>query len=422
MRSFPRHPPPALVVAAVLVARAAGGEQVTFAQAVERALATNPQALAGEAEARRAEAGVEQVRAQSLPTVVGTGSYTRLDAERRLGDRVAAGQDQLSANVAVSVPLVAFGRWAQWSRAKESARVSRAQVDDVRRQVAVATARAYLSSLGQKRLLAAAERARDVAREHVTFASQRYAGGVGNRLDELRAGQELAASEAQVEAAAGAQARLKENLGVLVGAEGPVDVAEEPTLEGAPDETDSVAESQERRYDVKAAKARVEAAQASLGKSWADYAPLLVGVFQPFAQDPPSLVQPKTGWQAQLVLTLPFYDGGLRYGLRKERQATVDLSRAQAEGLLRQARSEVRVAFAQILHADEALAAARRSATLSAQALELANEAYRAGSTTNLEVIDAERRARDASTTVAVAEDAARQARLDLLVAAGRFP
>jgi outer membrane protein TolC len=40
----------------------------------------------------------------------------------------------------------------------------------------------------------------------------------------------------------------------------------------------------------------------------------------------------------------------------------------------------------------------------------------------HLEVIDAERQARDAETQAAIAEDAAREARLDLLAAAGRFP
>jgi hypothetical protein len=37
-------------------------------------------------------------------------------------------------------------------------------------------------------------------------------------------------------------------------------------------------------------------------------------------------------------------------------------------------------------------------------------------------VIDAQRRARDAATATAIAEDAVRRARLDVLVAGGRFP
>ena len=72
--------------------------------------------------------------------------------------------------------------------------------------------------------------------------------------------------------------------------------------------------------------------------------------------------------------------------------------------------------------AEAALVAATNAARLAQSALELATTAYQAGATTNLEVIDAFRRARDAETTAAVAEDGARQARVDLLAASGRFP
>ena len=54
--------------------------------------------------------------------------------------------------------------------------------------------------------------------------------------------------------------------------------------------------------------------------------------------------------------------------------------------------------------------------------MQIADLAYRAGATTNLELIDAERRARDADTGAAIAEDAVRQARLDMLFASGRLP
>jgi outer membrane protein TolC len=72
--------------------------------------------------------------------------------------------------------------------------------------------------------------------------------------------------------------------------------------------------------------------------------------------------------------------------------------------------------------ADAALDSARRSAQLGHEALDLANKAYQAGATTNLDVLDAERRALDSDTAAAIAEDSARQARLDLLYASGRFP
>jgi outer membrane protein TolC len=82
----------------------------------------------------------------------------------------------------------------------------------------------------------------------------------------------------------------------------------------------------------------------------------------------------------------------------------------------------VRVAFESVKRSEAAYAAAANAAKLARSALELATIAYRAGATTNLEVIDAERRARDAETTAVVAEDKARRSRLELLSASGRFP
>jgi len=95
---------------------------------------------------------------------------------------------------------------------------------------------------------------------------------------------------------------------------------------------------------------------------------------------------------------------------------------AQVDGVLRQARSEARLSFEALRYAVAGYEASRRGARSAAAALDLAMQAYQAGATSNLDVIDAERRARDAAITSVVAEDAVRQAKLDLLAAAGRFP
>ena len=146
------------------------------------------------------------------------------------------------------------------------------------------------------------------------------------------------------------------------------------------------------------------------------------GVAEPFYQTPATLTTPTTGWQVQLLFTLPLYDGGNRYGLKHERDALYDEAKVKLDAALRQARSDVRIGFEAMQRSDEALAQARDAARFAQEALELSQLAYRAGATTNIEVVDAERRARDAATEAAIAEDAARQARLDLLSAAGRFP
>lgn len=89
---------------------------------------------------------------------------------------------------------------------------------------------------------------------------------------------------------------------------------------------------------------------------------------------------------------------------------------------MRQARAEVRAAVAAIAEADARAEAAREASSLAEEALTLAEAAYRAGATGNLDVLDAQRRARDARAAAFMAEDDAREARLNLLIASGRFP
>ncbi len=416
-------------LALVLVsASAMAEERITLAEAVNRALARNPSAQTAAAEIRRAEALAIEARAAWLPTLTGTGTYTRLDEDRTLAGaagtppRVISAADQISANVTLTVPIVVPQRWTTWSHATDNVDTARATEGDVKRQLALATGRAYLAVVAQNRVMEVTERARDTAKAHFDFANQRLLGGVGNRIDQVRAAQELATDEAQVATARASVARAREALSVLIAAEGPVDVAGDPGLAAPPPAAGALDEARTRRADVKALEKRVTATEHAVRDRWTDYSPFLVGVAQPFYQNPPSLVQPLTGWQAQLVLTLPLYDGGFRYGQAKERDALATEAKVALEGALRQAKSEVRTAFAALRHADDALRSARQAADLAKQALELATLAYSAGATTNLEVIDAERRARDAETQAVVAEDTARQARLDLLAASGRFP
>jgi outer membrane protein TolC len=397
-------------------------ERVTFEEAVRRALARSVATQVSLLEIQRAEGLLSEARAGSLPTIVGNGTYTRLDKDRVLQDRVILSKKQINLNAVGTLPLFVPNRWAQWSHGADNLDLAKASDADVRRQTAIVAGRAYLAIVAQKRVLDATVRARDTARAHYIFSRTRREGGVGNRVDEVRAEQEVATDEAQVQNTFAAVLRAQEALGIVTGADKPLDSAEEPSFPPAPDVAEATRSAEERRQDVLAAQVRAGAADHIKRDSWLDYLPSLFATFQPFYQDPASLTVPTTGWQAQLLLTITFYDGGIRSGLAKERAAFSGEAHAQLDGLVRQARSEVRLAYETLQRADAALRESRHAAALATEALQLANRAYQAGATGNLEVIDAERRARDAATAVAIAEDAVRQARLDLLAATGHFP
>ena len=217
--------------------------------------------------------------------------------------------------------------------------------------------------------------------------------------------------------------RERETLGVLIGVNEPIDVKDEPALTSSATLEAALRDAEHDRTDVNLARGKVEAARHVERDSWTDYTPLLGVVFQPFYQNPPTLTFPTTGWQLQALLTIPLYDGGCRYGARRERTA---IARRGARRSRRDAAAGERPTCASRSRGADGGRGAqggargaglRRITRSSSRTL-----AYRAGAITNLDVIDAERQARDAATQATIAEDAARQARLDLLAASGKFP
>jgi outer membrane protein TolC len=374
------------------------------------------------AEIRRARALLIEVRSTWFPLLYANGSYTRLDSAHIINNNKISNLNQYAGNIQLTVPLISAHNWAQTSHADDNIDVSKLSAQDVRREIALATGRAYISVLSQRHILEVSLRAGEAARDHFVFAQARRTGGIGNKIDEVRAAQELANDQAQIAAAQIALAKAREALGVLIGRDGPVDAADEPPVWTAPPLADALRGAEEARTDVRTAKLKVTAAEHTVRDDWTDYMPLLSAVLQPFYNNPPTLAQPISGWSASLILSIPLYDGGLRYGQARERAALATEAHANLDAALLQARSDVRIAFEEILRTDEALQAARDSSRLAHEALDLASLAYKNGASTNIEVVDAEQRARDADAQVAIAEDGSWQSRLDLMAGAGRFP
>src|SRR5512147_1166087 len=105
------------------------------------------------------------------------------------------------------------------------------------------------------------------------------------------------------------------------------------------------------------------AGAACLADTSKSYWPVIAGIFAPQSTYPSQFFVPASSWRALLQMNIVIFDSGARAGERVIRQSEVD--------------------------------------------------AARAGASTNIEVIDAQRRARDADTNVAVTEDAVRRPRFD---------
>lgn len=395
---------------------------ISFREAIDRALSQNTTVQQAVAEVLRAEALVLQSRSSSLPQVNVAASYTRYGYLIKFGPVVIQPHDVKNESGTISVPLVNLANWAQWAHAIDNKTIAELSVADAKRRVAVAAANAFLTVIARRRTIDADQRALETAKAHFDVAHQRQVAGAASRLEEVQAAQDVSNDEVLVEQATLELRRAQEALGVLLSADGPFDASDEPVFADLPPLGEAMGGVETKRADVQLLAMRQTAAEHVLRDSWRDRMPTLGLNVQEQLQQPSTGFALSHSWAAVLQLNLPIYDGGLRTGEKRERRALVDEAAANLAGGKVQARSDVRIAGEAIRLADQGLTSARRAAAQAHEALDIVNLSYGAGASTSLDVLDAQRRARDADTAAATAEDAARQARLDYLQGSGRFP
>ena len=396
-------------------------ETVTLEEAVQRALQNNPTVAQVAQGVLRAEALLQQARAATFPTVNVNYSNVIINQERSFSGVVTAPRSQATFGASIGAPILAMSRWAAATQARDQIEIANLSTADVRTDIAVATAQAYLAIIAQKRQVEVGMRARETAMAHLDYAQRRLAAGAGTRLSELRAGQEVATDEARLENAQLGVRRAQEALGVLIVANGPVDADGEPAFDTSNAMTDEPT-WMATRPDIRLFAASERAADRVWRDSFKDFFPVGTAALEPQVLTPGSAFSSTRTWRLVLAFSQPVFDAGQRRGMKRVREAALNASRSALQGAQLQARSEVRLAQETVRSTERALASLRSAAEQANGVLTIVNVAFEAGATTSLEVIDAQRQARDADSAAAVAEDAVRRARLDVLTALGRFP
>jgi outer membrane protein TolC len=395
-------------------------ERVTFDDAVRRALLHNPTVGQAAQAILRAEALLDDARSVFHPALDAFGATTVIDEARGFAGNITQPRRQTAVGATISYPVLAPSRWAERTQAADQVGVARISAEDVRRQVAQAAAEAYLAVLTAQRTVGIAIRTRDTASALAEYARVRLDAGQGSRLNFVRASQELATGEAAVEVARFTLRRSQEALGVAIFAGGPVDAADDPQL-APPSGPFTGDEWLLARPDVRLFSAQVEAADRVVRDTWKERLPSGSLLFAPRYVTPAGFFEPADTWRAAIELRMPIYDRTISAS-KKLRIAERDTLQLGLDAAKDRARSELRVAREAVAAAVRVVEASHRSAEAAADVLRITEVAYRAGATTNIEVIQAQQTARNTELVAALAEDRLRQARLDLLIAVGQFP
>ncbi|HEY0255546.1 MAG TPA: TolC family protein, partial [Kofleriaceae bacterium] len=289
----------AIIVLAVGVAHAdepnapenAVTEKVTFVDAVKRAIAHNPDRLIAIHEIDRVSGLLRQATSALLPQIGVSAIYTRLEGDRVIMDRRTEAANSLHADVNVDSPLIDLNAFAERKRAHDRVQVTAAEAESTKRDVAIATARAYFAAYSAAKYLDVTKHARDSAKAYEAAANERRKGGVGTELDLKRAQALLAIDEAQVASAITAKLRAEEALGVMLGSDKPV------AASGEPDLTEPTTYDISKRADVIASHLDHEAASESRHLDWMNWAPTLHLNGEGFYQAPQIDPLPRWGYE-----------------------------------------------------------------------------------------------------------------------------
>ena len=395
-------------------------ERVTFDEAIKRAIARNPSSAIAAADILHAEGLLKQARSDTRLHITGDAISTTLNKGIEFEGTTVTPQTSVTGTLYFRYPLYAPVLWARRVEAADNRDVALISADETRRQTAVATADAYLTIIARRRVIDANIRALDAARAHLDLATELEQRGSGSRLNRLRAAQEVSRNEGFIEAAQFALYSAQEALGVLLAADGPVDATDDPTFDLPTEVAPSAALS--ARTDLKLFSARQRAAERVLADNSKSYLPFFEGIFQPQSTYPSQFFVPANNWRALFQVNMLIFDSGFRAGDGVIKQSSVDTARALVASKTTNISSEVRTTREGVASAERVLVSERAASDQAQQVLDIVNISFRAGASTNIEVIDAQRQARDAETLVAVAEDALRRAQFDLLNALGRFP
>lgn len=414
----------AALAAALVAAPSAAGAQspvirtVEFRDAVQLAVERNPAIATAATAVAEANATVALAKAVTRPTVGASLNNVTLNSAQGFSGGVTQPRNQTTFGAAAAMPLLAFTDWAAINQARDRIVVATENANESRRLVAMATAQAYLAVIAARRQIEVDERALESARAHLDYADKRLEGGLGSRLNQLRAAQAVSDDESRLEATKLQLRRAQEALGVLVVENGPVDAGADPAFEKP-----VVSENEwlANRADVRAQDASIAAAERVINDAKKAWYPTAGVSFAPQYVTPTGLFSPSKSYRLIFSVSQPLFQTGIKADTTLRRIA-LDRVQIAKRALEIQARSEIRIAQDAVAALNRALTSARLAASQANEVLRISTAAFEVGATTNLEVIDAQRSARDADTAVAQAEDAVRRAELDVLVAFGRFP
>jgi outer membrane protein TolC len=293
----------------------------------------------------RARAQSQLAIANVLPNLNGESSYTRQFITERVAFSPTSAFDTPVPNVVGAAATLSWqlgnirNYFGIGSADLNTAATERGFAEQ-RRQIASSVMEAMLATLVTARVAELNRVGLRAALEREQLARKRLHYGQGTTLDIDRSTQDVMAARSEVVQGDEATRRAREALALALGSSTPTAAAAELDLEGferSVVDTCRLNNSVEARPDVAAARLRMQLAGRAISDAWLQFAPS-IALASHVTYSSQVTYGPKTTWDMQAVLSVPFFDA-TRYAhvedaRSAERQAQADLTAARLQALI----------------------------------------------------------------------------------------
>jgi outer membrane protein TolC len=387
----------------------------------------NPDEMEARATAAQQQAQALSALGRVLPGMSANGSYTRnqYSSAITLAQPGQPGQtatllprDQWDGSATLTVPLIDLAGFRRVGSANASASAAAYQLDATWLQVQAQVAQDYYQLIADFALVAASRAALDVSREGLTLAQARLRAGAAGVLEVDRARadveqqfQQLAAAELQValaaralESASNVQPDVSEVVPLID------DLHPEPELSLFLNDLAALP-------TVAAAAANTHAAALEADARRFALAPIIAGAFTEMGTNAPGFIGHDWSYRAALTATWSF--DLTRIGDIKAQDAAVEATSARELRASLAARDAIHREWNTVAAGIARSRSARAGREAAFHAAEQARESYRAGTITQLDLLQAQRDAFNAEVSRVQADADLINARVQLRLSAG---
>jgi len=382
------------------------------------------QVLQAEAQTRIALAG-------PLPSLTSTGvmSHQFLTGSNSVfisGAGASSSTTTYSGNLALQGTLINIQQFDQISIDELNEDVTRLSVDDKKRTLALSLANQIVAVVTSERSAEINRVGLKVALEQAEITRRKQALGAANGLDVVRAEQNAANARAALVSGDETLREAREALGLALGVPEETGVAPGININDLAQnamESCRVVRDIDERPDVASARRALDVSKRNLRNVYYSFLPTLnaqstLTYFSPA----PAFGAPDPTWNIQGILSVPWFDGGLRYGNLRNARAAQDIAAQQLEALRRQAIIQVEQAQRQLQVAELSDKVATEQRDLAAKNDQMTQTAYMAGQGTSLELVTASEAHRQAELNLALADFSVVKARLLAVLALATCP